>query len=118
MQACNLGKNGRPPEGRKSSVFPEVTGYALQERLSHDIPSSLSSRLGAQVSLQGAPWRRAPAGPGNYQAGLRRDGRDDHQWSAVKGPRAHVRRNPAACLRQRLRAQSQGAFVTENSTGV
>jgi len=68
--ACNLGKNGSRRR-REASVFPEVTGYGVSVRLSHNIPSSLPSRLGTEVSVQGADRRRAAQGPRDHPAGLR-----------------------------------------------
>jgi hypothetical protein len=91
-------------------------GYS--KRLSHDFSSSLPSRLGTEVSVQGAHRRCAPAGARDHPAGLRRNGRDDHQRRAVARSRPYVRRNTAARLGQRLRPPRQGALVTQDPAGV
>jgi hypothetical protein len=80
------------PKG-ESSFFPRIAGYGIKQRLSHNISSSLSSRLGTQISFQGAAWRGTSAGSRDHPTGMRRDGRDDRPWRAFARSRPHVRRD-------------------------
>ena len=84
-----MGSNPFDSEGR---------GYGLQQRLSHNISSSLPSGLGTEISVQGTPWRGALAG--DHPAGLRQNGRDYRPRRTLARPRSYVRRNSTACLGQ------------------
>lgn len=100
--------------GSCSSKRASMAIFGVSQRLSHDIPPSLPSRLGAEVPVQGADRRCAAQGPRDHAAGLRRNGRDHRQRRAVTRSRAHVRRDTAARLGQRLRPPREGALVPQD----
>ena len=98
--------------------FPEVTGYGLSDRLSHDISPSLPSRLDAQVSVQvlhGEVRLRvreiirqvcAEMGVTIINGALSRD--HVHLFVEI----------PPPGLGQRLRPPGKGPLVTQNPAGV
>jgi len=87
------------PKG-ECSFFSEGTGYGLQQRLSHDISSSLPSGLGTEISVQGTPWRGASTRARDHPTGLRRNGGDDRSWRALARSYPYVRRDTAPRLGQ------------------